>query len=116
MSFNEPMEPVDEMESAINERIIADLMTCLDVCDAMAHLMMSEPAGSESAYCAHLAIFDVHDVANVLTGGDSMQGWGLLRGFIADTEDKKGSYGPAWPDVRSRMADVLARAERMVEQ
>lgn len=86
-----------------------DLMTIVDVCDAMARRAdwMKNPS------LEHGAIWDAHDIAHVLAGGDLTRGsWTALRSAL-EQPDPFGYFGPAWPDVRLRMADVLARAEEM---
>lgn len=88
-----------------------DFMTIIDFCDAMARAFTETHRGG-LRYMA-FAVSQAHDIAHVLEGGDRMLSWHTVRGILED--NPQWEFGPAWPDVRQRMTDVLKRAEEMTK-
>lgn len=86
----------------------ADL-TIIDFCDAMAQRYLSVLRGGVRYMSA---IRQAHDIAHVLEGGPRTLSWHTVTGLCGPQQVEQ-DFGPAWPDVRLRMADVLARAEEM---
>lgn len=111
-------DDADDAPLAAARQLIEDLVTCIDVCEAMARAIdclvcrTNEIGGEEFDRLQNLifAIRQVHDVAHLLTGGERMSRWIAVDELV---EHDDPDFGPAWPDVRRRMADVLQRAERM---
>lgn len=74
-----------------------DLMTIIDFCHEM---ILRYPTGPipEIQYC--------HDMAHVILGGDKTREWDF-----AEAMEWSVGATDAWPDVKRRMADVIAKAE-----
>ena len=95
---------------ADRERLAADLITCLDFCDAIGEEIIRPPAGREPRYGYQgLAIRHAVALARQIASGEPSD-YSQVEFELADWEKRDIN-----PDVRRRMADVLARAERMVE-
>lgn len=97
----------DELSGA---QLRADYMTIIDFCDAMARAFTEHHRGGLK-YMVY-AVRQAHDIAHVLEGGDKTLSWHTVRGLL-ESSDTNRQFGPAWPDVRLRMVDVLARAEEV---
>lgn len=86
-------------------QVRADLITCIDFCDAM---VWGIDRGGDDVSVLTLAIRDAHDIAHVLEGGDKTRDWNTVK-WLCEQDDP--AFGPAWPDVRRRMAELIERLE-----
>lgn len=88
-----------------------DLIILIDFCEEMATRIRNDWSDPRTE-CR--AIWDAHDMAHFLTGGDrTRKDWGHVRLFARDsTEDKDGA---SWPDVRRRLLDLYNRLEAQSE-
>lgn len=109
----------DELDAAIastrirDAQLRDDLVTCIDFCDGVG---LAIAAGWDDITILLDGICEAHDIAHVLTGGDRTMDWTTVLFLVADGDDQDNpAFGPAWPDVRRRMAEVIARAEGMAE-
>lgn len=91
-----------------NTQILAGLITCIDVCDAMAQMYLGNEQRGGIRYMS--VVRQVHDIAHVLAGGDKTLSWHTVKAMI-EHEDERAAFGPAWPDVRRRMAELIERLE-----
>lgn len=84
--------------------IIEDLVTIIDYCNEMAARIRSDWTDPRTE-CR--AIFDVHDMAHALTGGDVTRApWNYAKGWAEDEDD----YGTAaWADVIRRFDELHSR-------
>lgn len=88
----------------------ADLMTLIDFCNGMADRIRGWWSDPRSE-CR--AIWDAHDMAHVILGGDRQRkDWMNARAFARPDD----SLGEAWEDVYRRMEDLIRRLEARNEQ
>lgn len=87
--------------------ITDDLITIVDFCNEMATSIRGDWSDPLSE-CR--TIWDAHDIAHVLTGGDrKIADWSHARAF-SNGDDEDDRFSASWPDVRRRMAEVIKRA------
>jgi hypothetical protein len=82
------------------------LMTIIDFCNEMASDIRGDWTDPRTQ-CR--AIWDAHDLAHVLLGGDRTRSWTYLRAMLQPVPDYAPT--PAWTDVRMRMATLLKEME-----
>lgn len=86
----------------------ADLMTLIDFCNGMADRIRGDWSDPRSD-----AIWDAHDMAHVILGGDRQRKDWMNARVLARPDD---SLGEAWEDVYRRMEDLIRRLEARNEQ
>lgn len=85
-----------------------DLVTLLDVCDVVAWRLSYSDGDRHYSYGQ--ALFDAHDMAHVLTGGDAIRAqW---PAFAAVLMEQDRWDPPSFPDVAERAHDLLARLRK----
>ena len=86
-----------------------DLMAIIDFCHEMGTSIRADWSDPRNE-CR--AIWDAHDIAHVLTGGDARDdAWRDAHLALKHRPDDDENLSEAWPDVKRRMVDVIQRAE-----
>lgn len=89
--------PLNQLAARYEQRV-ADLMTIMDFCDAMA---------ARTPFARMM-----HALAHRVT--DDSERWvdlELVEALAGIGDEESDLYGPAWPDVRRRMLDLLERVQ-----
>jgi hypothetical protein len=80
----------------------ADLMTIIDFCHEM---VLRYPIGRLPE------VADCHDLAHVILGGDKTREWDFEDAMAWDVGATE-----AWPDVKRRMATLLAKSQAVISR
>lgn len=89
-------EPTDPLGAWVERGVVEDLLSTIDFCKEAAGVGAKE------------VIYDAHDLAVVITGGERARKWDWLHDWLSMMQPRGSTT--AWPDVRERMRDVLERA------
>ncbi len=95
------------------EQQVADLVTIVDFCNEMATSIRNDYTDPRSEA---RAIWDAHDMAHVLTGGDRTRKPWSVDWTLGDGEFDEEQFSPAASDVFRRMKELRDRMELTAPQ